>query len=90
MTKQELIDFLKEEESKRSGITHWSRVYTNSDDYWNLTKPGVDWLEDDMDISKEGVVKITYNKSLYGQDDSKVFESTYDDFKANYNKTTSR
>lgn len=68
----------------------WCKVATNSDDFWSLYKPGVDWLEDDMNLSVDGVVKITFNKSLCGKDTSKIFETTYEDFVANYDKTVNR
>lgn len=88
MTKSEFIKFLIEKEEVRGLMMPcWVRTYTNSDDHWKLNKPAVDWLEDDMNLSTEGLVKITYNKSLYDNDSAKVFETTYEDFCKNYDKT---
>jgi|JFJP01.1.fsa_nt_gi hypothetical protein len=85
MNKSDFILFLIKMSSEN--INCWRKTYENSDDYWHLYKPFVDWLEDDMDLTKDGVVKITYNKSLYDNESAKIFETTYDDFVKNYNKT---
>jgi hypothetical protein len=86
MNKEEFIAFLKEKENELEFQTHWAKVAINSDDYWHLYKPAVDWLEDYMDLTKDNIVQITYNQSLYN-DTSKIFETTYDDFVENYHKT---
>lgn len=87
MTKQEFISFLKDKAKEREYITHWKQMASNSDDFWELFKPCVDWLEDDMDLREEGVVLITYNKSLYDNESAKEFRTTYEDFVENYDKT---
>jgi hypothetical protein len=87
MTKQEFITFLKDTAKEKEHIIHWKRIYDNSDDFWKLYKPFMDWLEDDMDLSKEDVVIISYNKSLYDNDSAKEFRTTYEDFVKNYDKT---
>ena len=87
MNKSEFIIFLKQEESKRRFMPHWGKVATNSDDYWKLIRPAVDWLEDDMDLTVENVVKITYDKSLYSHEEPKVAELSYEEFADNYVKT---
>ena len=84
MIKSEFIDFLENQE--KSTMTCWCKIYTNSDDYWKLYKPAVDCVEDDMDLTTEGIVKITYNKQLY-TNTFETFETTYDDFVKNYSKT---
>jgi len=90
MNKEEFIEFLKTKQEEASGLNpSWCKIATNSDDYWKLNKPAVDWLEDDMDLSEDGIVKITYAKSLYGGK-PKTFETSYDDFKDNYEKTIRR
>ena len=83
MNKNEFIEFLKQKAEERPYGTHWSKVATNSDDFWKLYKPGVDWVEDTMDLKVEGVVEINYNISLY-DGSCKVFKTSYDDFKENY------
>lgn len=85
MNKEEFIVFLKEKAKENEFLPHWVKTHSNSDDYWRLYKPFMDWLEDDMDLTKEDVVKITFNKSLY-DNTSEVFETTYDDFIKNYEK----
>ena len=91
MNKEEFTDFLKRKAEERSGSTHWAKTATNTDDYWHLYKPGVDWLEDDMDLKEDGVVKIMYDKTLgIGDDTSQEFKTTYDDFVSNYDKTVRR
>jgi hypothetical protein len=87
MTKQEFILFLKDKAQEREYLNHWKQMASNSDDFWMLYKPFVDWVEDDMDLREEGVVIITYNKSLYENERAKEFRTTYEDFVKNYDKT---
>ena len=90
MTKEEFISFLKEKaEHHGIGCTHWKQTYENTEDFWHLYKPFVDWVEDTMNLTEDGVVLITYNQSLY-ENISKEFRTTYEDFIQNYNKTISR
>ena len=86
MTKQEFISFLKDKAKEREYQSHWHNPYGNSDDFWELYKPAVDWFEDDMDLREEGVVIITYNKSLYDNNPSKEFRTTYDNFVKEYDR----
>lgn len=80
MTKKEFIDFLNEKASSSTGsVSHFVKMFSNSDDYWNWYRPGVDWLEDDINLSTEGKVVFTYDKSL-GDDTSIEEEYTYEDF----------
>ena len=81
MNKQEFIDFLKEK-SKEKDLTHWRKVYQNSDDYWELFIPCVDWMPDFISLDKEGVVKMECDRSLF--DNSKVISLTYEEFKKIY------
>jgi len=90
MNKQKFVDFLNKKAEERQYMTHWKKVYSNSDDFYQLHKPAVDWLEDSMDLRVEGVVKISYNQSLYDNESTKIFETTYDDFVTNYDKTISK
>jgi hypothetical protein len=87
MNKSEFITFMKHEELKRPYMPHWGKVASNSDDYWKLIRPAVDWLEDDMDLTTDYVVKITYNKSLYSNESAKVAELSYEEFVENYDRT---
>ena len=87
MTKQEFISFLRAQAKAREHLNHWKQMASNSDDYWELYKPAVDGLEDDMDLREEGVVIVTYNKSLYDNNSAKEFRTTYDDFAKHYNDT---
>lgn len=84
MEKQEFIDFLIKQENDY--ITCWKRVAVNSNDYWNLHKPFVDSLEDDMDLTGDNIVRIRYNKCLSDNESMKIFETTYEDFIENYKK----
>jgi len=88
MNKREFILFLTKKAEERNSLClkHWAKTYSNSNDYWHLNIPCVDWLEDDMDLTEENIEKITYNKSLCGDDESKTIETTYEDFIKNYDK----
>jgi hypothetical protein len=85
MNKAEFVEFLNE--MTTVNLNYWRKISTDSDDHWQLYKPFVDWFEDDMDLSVEGIVRITYNKSLYENESAKIFETTYDDFAKNYGDT---
>ena len=80
MTKEEFIKILEQKESESNFTPHFGRAYTNSDDYWNWYMPGVDCLEDDIDLSVDGQVKFTYNKSLYDNESSKQMICSYEEF----------
>ena len=86
MNKQEFIEFLKQKESESKYLNHWKCV-SDSGEHWILEKPGVDWLSDDLQLKKDGIVTVNYNKVLFGNEPNDVFETTYDDFAENYNKT---
>ena len=89
MTKSEFITFLIEKEQERGlNLSHWRKTYDNSDNFWHLYRPFLDWVEDEMCLYHENCVQITYEQSLYGND-SKKYETTYEDFVKNYDKTTS-
>lgn len=89
MEKHEFIEFLINKSKERDLISsHWVQTYTNSTKYWTLFKPFVDWLADDLELTEDGQVKITYDKSLYGNT-SKIFQTSYEDFVKNYDKTVS-
>lgn len=87
MIKEEFIEFLKTESEKRGFGNKWAQLLTSSDDFWRKFIPGVDRLEDDMDLSQDGKVIIKYNKSLYSKDKEKIFETTYEDFVQNYQRS---
>lgn len=86
MNKQEFISFLVDKNIERKGLTSWVQTFDNSYDYWTLYKPAVDWLADDMDLIKDDIVKITYDKQLY-DNTVRVLEMTYEEFIENYNET---
>jgi hypothetical protein len=87
MTKSEFITFLKEKQEERGiELSHWRQTSSNNDDWWHLYKPFVDWLEDDMCLFLKDVVRIRYNKTLYGNT-TKQYDTTYEDFVKNYDKT---
>lgn len=86
MNKIEFIEFLTKQASIREHLPHWRKTALNTDDYWDLYRPAVDWLPDDMDLTNEDIVKITYNKGLYSNT-SDEFITTYDDFATNYFNT---
>jgi len=85
MSKQEFIDFLTQKANERKHQTHWAKIYTNSDDHWELYVPCVDWFADSIDLTVEGFVKVEYDKSMF--DNTKIFQTTYEDFMTNYDKT---
>lgn len=88
MTKQEFITFLKVkvEEAGLFG-SRWKQSYTNSEEYWTLCHPTLDWMEDKMDLTEDGVVTITYFESIY--DDPKSIDMTYEEFIADHSKSVS-
>ena len=67
MTKQEFINYLKESASLNNYTPHWRQTYTNSEDYWSYYKPGVDGLEDDLEIKEDSVI-WTVPTSLYSNE----------------------
>lgn len=89
MTKQEFITFLKVK-AEEAGLfnTRWKRTYLNNEDYWSLCHPTLDWLEDQMDLREDGIVKITYFEGgLYGT--PKTITMSYIDFVADHSKSVS-
>ena len=89
MNKQEFINFLKENEQERQLRPRWQKSYSNSDDYWGLCLPAVDWFPDAMDLTIENVVKVNYNIDQY-KDTSDEFETTYEEFAMNYDQIVNR
>jgi hypothetical protein len=86
MTKAEFISFLKiKAEEAGLFVSHWKQTYVNSEEYWKLYRPCVDWMEDKMDLTIDGVVTITFNESFY--DDPKSIDMTYEEFAENYSKS---
>lgn len=88
MTKAEFISFLKEK-VEEAGLfnSHWKPIYGNSEEYWELYHPTLDWMEDRMDLTEDGIVTITYFESIY--DDPKSIEMTYEEFIADHSKSVS-
>lgn len=88
MTKEDFITFLKIK-AEEAGLfaTRWKRTYLNNEDYWSLCHPTLDWVEDQMDLTEDGVVKITHFESLY--DDPKTITMSYIDFVADHSKSVS-
>lgn len=86
MTKQDFITFLKLK-AEEAGLfaSYWKKSFTNSEDYWTLCHPTLDWMEDQMDLSEDGVVEIKYFESIY--DDPKMIRMTYMDFIADHSKS---
>lgn len=91
MNKKEFIEFLNEKCKLNEWGWHWERTFMNSDHNWSLRKSGVDCVEDDIDLSVDGVVKVTYSKDLYGplfgKPYSKTDTMTYDEFVEIHDKT---
>lgn len=87
MTKSEFITFLKEKalRAENTLIAHWRPSFEGIDEHWTLYRPALDWMEDLMDLSTEGIVRITFNESFY--DDPKMIEMTYEEFVTNYSKS---
>lgn len=86
MTKIEFINFLKEK-AQNTLISHWKQSFEDIDEHWRLYRPSVDWMEDQMDLSTDGVVRITFSESFY--DDPKSIDMTYEEFVENYSKSVS-
>lgn len=85
MTKEEFIVFLKTKAEEAGEYnTHWKKT---GEEYWTLFHPTLDWMEDEMDLTEDGVVKITYFESVY--DDPKSIKMTYKDFVADHSKSIS-
>lgn len=85
MNKIEFIGFLKSKEIELQHVTHWQQSFEGVDEHWTLYRPSVDWLEDRMDLSQEGIVKIIYSEAFY--DDPNSIEMTYDEFVEDYYKS---
>lgn len=85
MTKIEFIGFLKSKEIELQHVSHWKQSFEGTDEHWTLYRPSVDWLEDRMDLSKEGIVKIIYSEAFY--DDPKYLEMSYEEFIEDYSKS---
>ena len=83
MTKQDFINLLEVEREESCSTSCFKRSYANSDDYWDWEVPFVDGLQPDINLSEDGIVIFTYNKSLYG-DDSIKENHTYKEFLDNY------
>ena len=80
MTKEQFVTFLSTYEKEHQYTDHWACVKSGTFDYWKYCKPSVDWLEDDIDLSKGEKVVLTYNKLLYDNSPAKQMEFTYEDF----------
>lgn len=87
MTKLEFIEFLKTKQKQLGHTTHWEPTYNNSDEHWSLFRPSVDWLEDTINLSTEGVIKVSYGETFY--DDPKIIDMSYEEFIENYDKSVS-
>lgn len=83
MTKEDFITFLKLK-AEEAGLhkTRWKRTYLDCEDYWTLCHPALNWMEDKMDLTEDGVVKITYSERIY--DDPKSISMSYLDFVADH------
>lgn len=83
MTRQELIDFLSKKEKDSGGLVQcWKRTFANSDDYWYLFKPAVDWFEDDIELTENKVI-LTYDKDLLDDKRCNVDEYSFEEFAGN-------
>lgn len=84
MNKQDFIKLLEVEQDKSCFTSCFKRSYLNSDDFWGWDVPFVDGLQPDINLSEDGIVILTCNKSLYDDDESVVKRYTYDEFIENY------
>lgn len=85
MDRLEFIGFLKAKEIELNNTSHWQQSFKETENHWTLYRPSVDWLEDTMELTIEGMVKINYSESFY--DDPKFIEMTYKEFVENYSKS---
>jgi len=84
MTKPEFIELLAklEYECSERGLNHW-RCVSMDNNHWNYLQYGIDGLTEDMDLSEDGVVKITFwnDSHLYpGSKEPEVIKTTYDSY----------
>jgi hypothetical protein len=80
MSKEEFIKFLSDYEKDNLYSDHWGHVYSNNFDHWKFIRPSCDSLEDYIDLSCEGKVKLTYNQSLYDNSSERKTNFTYEGF----------
>ena len=90
MNKAEFIQYLSDKETqkeKQRGFSsfYWKRMYSNSDTYWMFHNPIVSMLEDMIDLTNDNIVKLIFNRCLYGNEDEKSMELTYAEFIKKYN-----
>lgn len=79
MTKEDFINFLEKELIERKNIPHFSKTYTNSEDYWDWNVPAVDGLQPDIRLVGENVI-LTTNKTLCENEEPTIEEFTFDGF----------
>lgn len=75
MTREEFIDWLKSQENRHR--ESWVQVATNTDEFWHLHIPMLDFFAPQMRIlEEEGYVKYEYGE----MNDYQMKKMTYMDF----------
>ena len=85
MTRVDFIIKLKEKSFDNKN-THWKQSFSDSEDFWTLYRPSLNWMEDDMTVHDLNVT-IVYSERFY--DDPKQINMSFDDFINNYSNSVS-
>lgn len=83
MTRKEFIIKLKIKalEDQKS---YWKQSYDDSEDFWVLYRPNIDWKEDMMTVHDLNVI-IVYSESFY--DEPKEIKLSFEEFIENYSNS---
>lgn len=83
MEKKEFIEILNNFEKKTKLFENrFTRKYENNDDYWVYSRPAIDCIEPEINLSVEYIVK--FNQLDFNSSNT-VIEYTYEEFIKKYN-----
>ena len=83
MEKKEFIELLNNFEKKTKLFDNrFTRKYENNDDYWVYSRPAIDCIEPEINLTKEYIVEFI---QLDFNSTNTIIEYTYDEFITKYN-----
>lgn len=83
MEKKEFIELLNKFEKKTKLFDNrFTRKYDNNDDYWVYSRPAIDCIEPEINLTKEYIVEFI---QLDFNSTNTIIEYTYDEFITKYN-----
>jgi len=83
MEKKEFVELLNNFEKKTKLFNNrFTRKYDNNDDYWVYSRPAIDCIEPEINLTKEYVVEFI---QLDFNNTNTIIEYTYDEFITKYN-----